>query len=1361
MTSEHPHASIDRQAMLLADFWRITRRAKQLKSDQLTAEIERAEDRFRDRLSRSPSILYAEGLPVSERADEIASLIRNNQVVVLTGETGSGKTTQLPKIALAAGRGRYGLIGHTQPRRIAASSVATRIAKELGEEVGQSVGFKVRFTEKGAQDGFIKLMTDGILLAETQGDKFLNAYDTIIIDEAHERSLNIDFLLGYLRQLLPKRPDLKVIITSATIDAERFALHFQDRHGKPAPLIAVSGRTYPVDVLYRAAQSEEDDEEKLEEAIADAVDELWLQGPGDVLVFLPGEREIRETQDILRRRLKPGTEILPLFSRLSVQDQQRIFSGSNGRRVILATNVAETSLTVPGIRYVVDTGIARLNRYSVKNKVQMLQIEKISQASANQRAGRCGRVGPGICVRLYTEDDFNARSAFTDPEILRSSLAGVILRLASLGFGRVQEFPFIEPPSNRAIADGTALLQELGALNGEAELTAIGRELSRIPLDPRIGRMLIEAKTRNVLPEVLVIAAALSVPDPRERPFEARDAADRAHTWFKDTKSDFLSLLNVWKFFIELREEGGHKKQVQACREKFLNWLRLREWRDLHGQLCESLRDLGWADSRASVGFLPSPPEGEGRGRGGSIDSAPSTRAKPASPPTQLSQPSPARGEGADPLRTFSREVPFENLHRALLPGLLGNIGVKADDGDHFLGARGIKFYPFPGSGVDKKGLKWLVAAELAETTRLFARTLARIDPDWIEAAAGDVATRNYFEPKWDRASGQVVASERVSLYGLTIVPRRRISYSRIAPVESHEIFANALALGEVETNAAFFAFNLRLVKDVRTLEDMARRNDVLVSEETIAAFYKARIPVDISTRADLEKWLKADAETTLPPLARAELRAHRDQSLRLTREELMRHGAEAITEEQFPKTLKLGDFEVPVSYRFEPGHVMDGVTAKLPLALLNAVEDRFASWLIPGLFREKISAYFKALPKAERGRVQPVPDNVTNFLELATPREKPLADAMLDFLRDYLNLRLPASVWDRIDLPLHLRLNFRVMDGEGNELSMGRDLAKLQEELGQIARMAFQEGAARIGADSNIEKTGLTTWTIGTLPEGIPVKRAGRAVTAYPACVDEGASVAVRLFETSREAEIAHRRGVVRLISLELKQQMRNWERGPSGFNQSALQLKTAMATDKLLADFLQTLADRAFIGDDALPRDERAFREQIARAKQRIPVVADALGKTIAQVAEAYAALQINLHGAGGRAKGVVPVLSQWRDRLVHSGFLNETPWSQLHHLPRYLLALGKRLEKYLTMPEREPRNGPVLAAYWQRYDAEIARCGPTSSAGLVQFRWLIEELQVSLFAQELKTPFPVSAKRLDKAWAETVASAPRRAD
>ncbi len=1276
--------------MLLADFWRIQRNTKQIKSDQLAADVLRAEERFRARLERSPAITYAEGLPVSDRADEIATLIRNHQVVVLTGETGSGKTTQLPKIALAAGRGRYGLIGHTQPRRIAASSVATRIAKELGEDIGASVGFKVRFTEKGAQDGFIKLMTDGILLAETQTDKFLNAYDTIIIDEAHERSLNIDFLLGYLRQLLPKRPDLKVIITSATIDAERFAMHFQDRHGKPAPLIHVSGRTYPVEVLYRSTQTEEDDEEKLEEAIADAVDELWLRGPGDVLVFLPGEREIRETQDILRRRLKPGTEILPLFSRLSVQDQQRIFSNSSGRRVVLSTNVAETSLTVPGIRYVVDTGLARLNRYSVKNKVQMLQIEKISQASANQRSGRCGRVQAGVCIRLYSEDDFAARSAFTDPEILRSSLAGVILRLASLGLGRVQEFPFIEPPSSRAIADGTALLQELGALSEAGELTNIGRELSRIPVDPRIGRMLVEAKKLGVLSEVLVIAAALSVPDPRERPFEARDAADRAHQWFKDTKSDFLSLLNVWKFAAELREDGGHKKQVQACREKFLNWLRLREWRDLHGQLRDTLRELGF--------------------------------------PLPL-------GEGGAERRvreTQEQKHFFENLHRALLPGLLGNIGVKADDGDHYLGARGIKFYPFPGSGVDKKGLKWLVGAELAETTRLYARTLAKIEPEWIETAAGEVVTKNYFEPKWDGASGQVVASERVSLYGLTIVPRRRVNYSRIAPLEAHEIFCAALSMNEVETVAAFYAFNQKLVKDVQALEDKARRNDVLVSEESIAAFYKARIPQDVCTRADLEKWSKAESN---------------DQLLRITREQLMRHGAEAITEAQFPKTMKLGDFEVPLAYRFEPGHVIDGVTARVPLPLLNAIEDRFTSWLIPGLWREKIAILLKALPKAERGRVQPVPDTVTAFLELAAPREKPLDAAMIDFLRDFLSLKLPSTTFERVEFPPHLMLNFRVMDSDGNEVAMGRDLVALQRELGQAARMAFQGASGDSSAD--IEKTGLTSWTIGTLPESINVKRAGRTLPAYPACVDEGASVSVRLFETQQEADAAHRKGVVRLMSYELKQQFRNWEKGPSGFNQHALQLKTIIASDKLLADFQTALADRACIGEDALPRDEKAFREQINRAKQRIPVVADALSRVLSQVAPAYASLQQTLHAGAARAKAVLPVLNQSRDRLLAPGWLMGTPWAQLPHLPRYLKALERRMHKFTEMPDREARHGPVLKSFWERWAEMMMRAQVTDAQR--DFRWLIEELSVSLFAQELKTPFPVSIKRLDKAWLE----------
>ncbi len=1292
---------LDRSRLLLTDFWRLRRRLEGRSSrppggervrsaeSALGAEVERAYARFTARLERSPAITYAPGLPVSERADEIATLIRRHPVVVVTGETGSGKTTQLPKIALAAGRGRHGLIGHTQPRRIAARSVAERIAAELGEEVGRSVGYKVRFTERGGQDGFVKLMTDGILLAETQTDRFLNAYDTIIIDEAHERSLNIDFLLGYLKQLLPKRPDLRVIITSATIDAERFAAHFAQPDGTPAPLIAVSGRTYPVEIRYRPpAQEAEDDEEPIEEAIADAIDELWLSGPGDVLIFLPGEREIRETQDILRRRLKPGTEILPLYSRLSIADQQRVFQPSSGRRVVLATNVAETSLTVPGIRYVVDTGLARLNRYSVRNKVQLLAIEKISQASANQRSGRCGRVGPGIAIRLYSEEDFAARPEFTPPEILRSSLAGVILRLAALGLGRVESFPFIEPPSSRAIGDGIAQLTELGALDASSErsgeLTAVGREMAKIPVDPRIGRMLIEAKKLGVLTEVLVIASALSVPDPRERPFEAREAADRAHQWFADAKSDFFSLLNIWKFFSEVSEGGGHRRQVAACRERFLSWLRLREWRDLHAQLRSTLEELGWAV------------------------------------PAEL-----------------SREPPYEAIHRALLPALLGQVGVKADDGDHYLGARGLKFWLHPASGVERKGLKWVMAAELAETTRLYARTIARIDPEWIEAAAGGVLTRNYFEPRWDDASGQVVAQERVSLYGLTIVPRRRVAYGRIAPREAHEILCAALAMREVTTKAPFYAANLRLVKEIEALEDRARRSDVLVSEDTLAAFYRSRLPAEISSRAALEAWCAEPGN---------------DTRLRFRREDVMRHGAEGVTEALFPKTLRLGDFEVPVSYRFEPGHPMDGVTARVPLALLNAIEERYASWFIPGLLRERIGAYLKALPKAERARLQPHAETITAFLELVTPREAPLETALLEFLREFAGLALPSNVWARAEIPPHLSLNYRIMGADGDELAMGRDLGALRAQLGEAARLAFQGQAADENA-APIEQSGLTTWSIGSLPERLSIRRAGRELTAWPALVDEGASVAVRLFENPEQAARAHREGVIRLLALELRTQLRAFEKGPTGFTQAALLLKTLIPTDRLLADFQQALAARALLGEDPPPRDERGLRDQIGRAKQRIGLVAEQLGRHLVAVAEANARLTAALNAAGARGRALVPRLTAWRARLVYPGFLSGTPWGQLPHLPRYLQALERRLGKFADMPEREARHGPMLDAWWEKWQRACDDRGETAPEGLRAFRWMIEELNVSLFAQELKTPFPVSAKRLDKAWTECV--------
>jgi ATP-dependent helicase HrpA len=1279
---------LQKQNLLTADFIRLRALEQSLGKSNPAAFAQKQEAalaRFQKRLESTPKIRYAEGLPVSERAEEIAELIRHHQVVVITGETGSGKTTQLPKICLAAGRGRHGLIGHTQPRRIAARSVAERIAKELGEKIGESVGFKVRFTDNTAPDAFVKLMTDGILLAETQTDRYLNAYDTIIIDEAHERSLNIDFLLGYLRELLPRRPDLKVVITSATIDAQRFAEHFCSASGTPAPLIEVSGRTYPVEIRYRPVNDiHTDDEQEIEDAIADAVDECTIAGPGDILVFLPGEREIRETMEIVRKRLSMrrggAAQILPLFARLSNEEQQRIFHPEgNQRRVILATNVAETSLTVAGIRFVIDAGLARMSRYATRSKVQLLHIENISQASANQRSGRCGRVGPGIAIRLYSEEDFNARPAFTEPEILRSSLASVILRLAALGFGKIETFPFLEAPSGRAIADGYNELQDLGALDGNSALTAIGKELARLPIEPRLARILIEGKAKGCLSEALVIVAALSVPDPRERPMEAREAADKAHAKFDDDRSDFVALLNVWKFFLNLSGDGDeekvhHRKQVQLCRESFVNWLRLREWRDIHRQLADTLRDMNWR-----------------------VDSA------------------------------LAKEVPYENLHRALLSGLAASVGFKDPEGEGYAGPRGINFYVFPGSGVNRKGLKWLMAAELAETTRLFARTVAKVEPEWIEHAAGERVARHVFEPKWDAASAQVVAFERVSLHGLTLIPRRRVAATSLDPALAREIFIReGLVANAYTCGAKWLENNRNLIKKLEELEHRARRLDVVVDEDTQVAFYRARIPLGVASGASFEKWLSAHADP---------------KALEWTEKDVTRAGASAPTEEQFPKQLVVGDAKLAMGYRFEPGHVMDGVTVRVPLALLNTITPAVSTWLVPGLIREKIAALFKQLPKAERGRLQPIPDAVTNFLECVPSGEQALNEAAAAFLKEFYKLDVTAAMMDDKQCADHLRLNVRVMDAEGNELAMGRDVMALQAQLGQAAQAAFS------GNDDSLTQTGLTSWTLGTLPENITLKHGKQTVVGYPALVDEGKTVGVKVLDTPEAAAISHRKGLIRLMRIELAQQVRNWEKGPSGFVPIALQFKTAIASDKLLEDFVAALVDRAFLGEDEPPRDERAYKAAVARAKTRLPAVAEGLARTLAAIASEYSALNAAL-AAPGSAKALVPMLKAWRDDLIFSGFLNATPWSQLGELPRYVKAVARRLAKFQDYPLREQRNAPIIAGYKTRLQQNF---DVNASPKHTEFRWLVEELHVSLFAQELKTPFPVSAKRLDKAWSE----------
>ncbi|HEX4885803.1 MAG TPA: ATP-dependent RNA helicase HrpA [Casimicrobiaceae bacterium] len=1262
---------------------------------KLAADVEAAVGRYEARLARRPALAYPPELPVSQRADDIAAAIVRHRVVIVCGETGSGKTTQLPKICLQAGRGIRGLIGHTQPRRIAARAVATRIAQEMGSPLGEAVGFKVRFTDQTKPDAFVKLMTDGILLAETQRDRLLAAYDTIIVDEAHERSLNIDFLLGYLRQLLAKRPDLKVIVTSATLDAARFAAHFGEP-GRPAPVIEVSGRTYPVEVRYRPlgatddVAGEADDEEAMEDAIAAAAEDLWREGPGDILAFLPGEREIRETGDLLRRSLarRPyaaHVEILPLFARLSVQEQQRVFAPSKGRRIVLATNVAETSLTVPGIRYVIDTGLARVKRYNVRNKTTLLGIEKIARSAANQRAGRCGRVQEGICVRLYAEDDFASRPAYTDPEILRSSLASVILRMTALDLGAVEAFPFLDPPTPRAVADGYQLLQELDAVDGSRQLTPAGRELARLPLDPRIGRIVLAARDGGCLPEALVIASALAVPDPRERPLDKQQAADQAHLRFRDERSDFLSLVALWEFFEDaLAQKLSHRKLVDACRAQFVNQLRMREWRDVHQQLATELADAGW-------------------------------KWAPALPPA------------FDAAR-------YAALHAALLAGLLANVGQKAEEGG-YEGTRGLRFHLHPGSGLAKKPPRWVLAAELVETSRLFARVAARVEPEWIEAVAGDRVTRDWFEPHWDEKRGEVVASERVQLYGLTLVPRRLRSFGAIDPVVAREVFIReALVPGALATRGAFVAHNAKLVGEIAELEHKARRQDVLVDPESMAAFYAERLPQDVHSLAGFERWREA-AERRDPRV------------LHFTRDALMRHAAVSVTEALFPDAFEMAGTRLPLKYRFAPGHPLDGLTLSVPLALLNQLDDARLTWLVPGLIREKVTWYFKALPKALRNRLVPVPDRVTAFLEATPAGREPLADAIRGWMKATLGESPPVDAWDGLALPPHLAINVRVIDAAGRELGSGRDLAALRGQLGQAAQMTFAAGGAAF------ERKGLRGWDVGDLPETLTMARKGQRVTGYPALVDDGDSVSLTLLDTAEGAEASTRAAVVRLIGFALREALARYERGPPGFTQSALMLKSVVPADRLLADVMDAVRDRAFVGDDPLPRSEKAFAEQVRRARTRLPAVAEGAFRLLAAIAAAHQTLTQRLAALPGAHARFAADLRAQRDALVYPGFFGETPWTSLQHLPRYLEGLERRLAKYLERPERDHRHAQQVADLWRRYRERVER---NRSAGrrepaLVEYRWLLEELKVSLFAQELKTPFPVSFKRVEKAWSD----------
>ena len=1302
-------------------------------------KYQKSHEIFLKRQAKQPKPQYDGTLPVHERLDDIKTAIQNHQVTIICGETGSGKTTQLPKICLELGRGVAGLIGHTQPRRLAARSVAERIAEELGSPLGEAVGYKVRFNDHTSRDAYVKLMTDGILLAETQTDRFLTAYDTLIIDEAHERSLNIDFLLGYLKQLLPKRPDLKVIITSATIDAERFSHHFNH-----APVIEVSGRTYPVEILYRPLHEQDEDEAEIEmaDAIVDAADELARYGEGDILVFLAGEREIREAAEALRKSpLRRDDEILPLFARLSHAEQHKIFhpSGSK-RRIVLATNVAETSLTVPRIRYVIDTGLARVKRYSARAKVEQLHVEKISQAAAQQRAGRCGRVAAGVCVRLYAEDDFNQRSAFTDPEIIRSNLAAVILRMAALKLGDVAAFPFLEAPEQRYINDGFQVLLELGAVSEHHELTELGKQMARLPIDPKISRMLLAAKKHDCVQEMLVIVSALSIQDPRERPLDAREAANKAHERFTDKQSDFLVYLNIWDSFQREREKGLSNKQlIQWCHQYFLSHLRMREWRELHKQLAEIAIEMGLTTPERAFRKTPIPEQLQASEPTGDQDLS-----------AQFKQKQLDKKQHRAHIRA-TKEANYEQIHRALLTGLIAHVGMKSPEGHDYTGARGSHFHLFPASALFKSKPKWVMAAELTETSKLYARDVAAIQPEWIEQEAQHLVRYHYFEPHWEAKRGEVVASERVTLYGLTVLPRRPIAYGKVAPEEAREIFIrSALVAQECDLKADFFIHNKKLIREITELEHKSRKQDVLVDEEVLFDFYHQKLPLVYSPSTSETRSAKtyplADIRTFQSWLKTAE--QDHPHLLFLSKEDLMQHAAAHITEEQFPKFYKTPDGKFKLNYRFEPHHPLDGVTLTVPLTVLNRLHAPALEWLVQGMLREKLQLLIKALPKQIRRICVPVPEFITKFLESNPNRQEPIIPQLARFIAKTAgDMRLLEQInlddWQAFKLPEHCYFNLRIIDDGGQELACGRDLAKLQQELGQAAALTFRDNT------QEFERDNVSNWDIGTLPESIKFARGKQQLTGFLGLQKEkNGNIALRLFDTAEAAQVAHRQGVIALMQLQLKEHMKDLNKGIQGFTQAAMLLKH-IGADILRDDLTAAICDRAFIGDDELPRDERAFKEQIKRARSRLPAVKEAMSRYLQDTAAAYAELNAKI---GNGKHPLTPLLRQRLHTLLGSGFASHTPWTQWTRLPIYLKAMTLRMEKYSSNPARDAaREADIqeLEQMWQEKADALQKQNQPLSDGLKMFQWQLEELRVSLFAQELKTPYPVSVKRLVKEW------------
>ncbi|MBK8752141.1 MAG: ATP-dependent RNA helicase HrpA [Candidatus Competibacteraceae bacterium] len=1243
--------------------------------EQLSAEVEVAVTRLRERRAALPQPSFDDSLPINAHRESIAAAIREHQVVVLCGETGSGKTTQLPKICLALGYGAAGLIGHTQPRRIAARSVATRIAAELGTTVGGWVGYKVRFSDRTGPEAVVKLMTDGILLAETQSDRQLDQYEVIILDEAHERSLNIDFLLGYLKRLLPQRPDLKLIITSATIDPERFSRHFDH-----APIIEVSGRTYPVETRYRPLLAADEDERDrdLQQAILDAVDEVWMEGPGDILIFLSGEREIRETAESLRKHHPPHTEVLPLYARLSATEQNRVFQSRGRPRIVLATNVAETSLTVPGIRYVIDPGTARISRYSPRSKIQRLPVEKISQASANQRAGRCGRVSAGICIRLYAEADFQSRPAFTDPEILRTHLAAVILQMSALNLGKPEDFPFVEPPDSRQISDGFRLLFELQAVDEQRRIAELGRQMAKLPVDPRLGRMLLAAQREGSLSEALIIVAALAIQDPRERPLEKQPAADEKHRRFRDDHSDFVALLNLWHYYHEQARQLSKNQLRTLCQTDFLSFVRMREWHDLHQELLGRITEMG--------------------------------------------------------MRLNSEPALYENLHRALLTGLLGHLGLKQEE-NTYLGARGRSFYLFPGSGLFKKRPRWVMSAELVETTRLYARTVARIDPEWVEGLAGHLLKRSYAEPHWEKRAAQVSAIEQVTLYGLPIIANRRVNYGPLDPALARDLFIrHALVEGEFHCKAPFFQHNRQLLAELEELEVRARR-DLTADEEALYRFYVAHVPDGIYSGPTFETWRK-QAERENPRL------------LFLDRAALLAEAGPVVNGERFPDHLDLDGLKLPLSYRFTPGADDDGVTLTVPLAAVNQVDSKQLDWLVPGLRAERMAALLKSLPKALRRHFVPVPNYVQALLAVMEPNRYALSEVMTEHLQRMTGVRIPEDAWNPDTVPAHLRMRFQIVDADGAVLAVGRDWQAIQAELRGEAQSSFAALPT-----PEFEQEQLRDWDFGELPEVVSFVRNGIQLRGYPALIAETAgTLALRVLDSPTRAEAATRAGLRRLIGWRLGSAFKSLSRDLPHFQRMTLHYVGLGTQEALCVDVLNTILDRAFLNDAPLPRDAAAFAAVLERGKTRLAAMRSEVCDTADAILVAYHEVRrlLNSESLLVWAEAIADSRDQLA-RLVYPGFLSQTPAEWLPHLPRYLRAMALRLQKIRQAPDRDRQQSGDVIRLWAHckrqweHNARQERHDPE----LIRFRWLLEELRVSLFAQELKTIAPVSVKRLEEQW------------